>query len=966
MKKTFLFLFLFLSFEGLLNICFGQEKDIKKTIKIGVYDNCPKIFMNEDGNPQGIFIDIVQSIAKKEHWELVYVKAEWVELVNMLKKGEIDVLPDMAYSKERDSVFLLNRLPVLESWIEAFTSKEKEFYSIKELDKKNIGVLKGSIQETYLNSYVKTAFNIDFNITNYENYTASINALKSSEVDVIIADRFFYYSNLFDNSIFPTSVILRPTQLHFAFSRERTDHLAEDFDKNLSTMINNAKSDYYKSLNQWLDKEYQPEVPPYIKWLLLIIGGIFIIAVLFVFTLKHQVKIKTKELEKNNIQLLKIKNEKEETKQLLKENIDFATDIIQALPAGLYRVITTQNEGNMEDMPPLSFLYCNDVFTQIIGYSMQEIIKDSSLVAKAVYPNDLQNFISTNRKAFQQIDRFVWEGRMCVKNAIKWCHFESMPKRLENGDVLWTGFVQEISDRKKVEIDLLRSERLFHALADISPVGIFRTNQVGKTTYVNPKWTELSGMSFNDAMDDGWLNAVHPDDRHTTQENWEEKQKQGVNSMAEYRFVRPDQSIVWVLGNAVPEISDGKLIGYIGTTTDITERKATEFLLKQKNEELTIAKEKAEESDRLKSAFLANMSHEIRTPMNGILGFSQLLKNNELTDIKKKEYLEIIEKSGTRLMNIINELIDISKIEAGQMETSLSNFQIKELFDFLYFFFVPDTDSKGLTLTAELSQESNFDILYSDKEKVYAILTNLIKNAIKYTHHGGISFGYKRKNNQWEFYVKDSGIGIHKERQDAVFERFIQADISDKDAYQGAGLGLSIAKAYVEMLGGKIWVESEPGKGSLFIFTLPINQQEEITFNKSNISVSNKKNTNTSRKKILIVEDEESSRLLSSEIVSEITSDIIHASTGKEAIDVYKAHPDIDVILMDIKLPVMDGYKATEQIRLMDQKVVIIALTAFAMKGDREKAIKAGCNDYLSKPISSDDLLNTIDKYFSS
>jgi signal transduction histidine kinase len=243
----------------------------------------------------------------------------------------------------------------------------------------------------------------------------------------------------------------------------------------------------------------------------------------------------------------------------------------------------------------------------------------------------------------------------------------------------------------------------------------------------------------------------------------------------------------------------------------------------QKTRELVLAKERAEESDRLKSAFLANMSHEIRTPMNGILGFSSLLKEPGLTGEKQQEYIKVIEKSGHRMLNLINDIIDLSKIESGLMLVNRKEVNICEQIDNMYDLFNPEAELKGLHFVIKNKLSADEAVVITDPEKVESILSNLIKNAIKFTSQGSIELGCDRKGEELEFFVKDSGIGIPKERQEAVFERFIQADIADKMAWQGAGLGLSISKAYVEMLGGKIWLESLEDKETTFYFTLPYN-----------------------------------------------------------------------------------------------------------------------------------------------
>lgn len=265
-----------------------------------------------------------------------------------------------------------------------------------------------------------------------------------------------------------------------------------------------------------------------------------------------------------------------------------------------------------------------------------------------------------------------------------------------------------------------------------------------------------------------------------------------------------------------PIIKKGEVIGGSCFGSNITLQKLAEI-------ELMSAKERAEESDRLKSSFLANMSHEIRTPMNGILGFSGLLKNPRLSIEKQQKYIDIIEKSGLRMLNIINDIIDISKIEAGLMNTIIQPSNVNEQLEYIFTFFKTMVEEKGMKLILKEGLPADESIINTDTEKLYAILTNLVKNALNYSTNGEIEFGYHKKNDVLEFYVKDTGIGIPEDRLDAIFERFIQADIDNKMALQGAGLGLSITKAYVEMLGGKIWVESKQDLGSVFYFTLPYN-----------------------------------------------------------------------------------------------------------------------------------------------
>ena len=374
---------------------------------------------------------------------------------------------------------------------------------------------------------------------------------------------------------------------------------------------------------------------------------------------------------------------------------------------------------------------------------------------------------------------------------------------------------------------------------------------------------------------------------------------------------------------------------------------------------------KAKLSDKLKSAFLANMSHEIRTPMNGILGFAELLKNPNLSGTEQQEYLRIIEKSGMRMLNIINDIIDISKIESGLMQLDIKEINFNEQLEYICTFFKPEVEIKGITFLYNKTLPSKIAILKTDGEKLFAILTNLVKNAIKYSNNGTIEIGYLKKDAKIEFYVKDTGIGIPKNRQAAIFERFIQADITDKMAHQGAGLGLSITKAYVEMLDGKIWVESEENKGSTFYFTLPYTTDlKEKVMNKKNDFIEETASPHA-KYKILIVEDEIYSQVLLSKYLNDISKEISIAKDGFEAIEICRKHPDIDLILMDILMPNMNGYEATKEIRKFNSDVIIIAQTAYGLSGDRQKSIEAGCNDYIAKPINHVELLSLIHTCFN-
>jgi PAS domain S-box-containing protein len=554
------------------------------------------------------------------------------------------------------------------------------------------------------------------------------------------------------------------------------------------------------------------------------------------------------------------------------------------------------------------------------------------------------------------------------------------------------------------------SENKFRDILDNTKIHLWAFD--GTTyTYCNRNWYEYTGQDTNTLLSiELWLSFVHPDDAEKSAEIWQKNWVAQSEYNSVFRLRRYDGIYRYFHNHSVPIYNtDGSFKHFLGYNIEITEQvEAEEKLTKQnqeyaflnqqykdQNADLIKAKAQADESERLKSAFLANMSHEIRTPMNGILGFASLLAEPGLSGENQQEYIRIIEKSGKRMLNIINDIIDISRIESGQIKVSVTETNINDQIRFIHAFFKPDAVAKGLGLTCFNHLPDHEAVIRTDREKIYAILTNLVKNAIKYSDSGSIELGYVLKPSvsmptaevcttvkhrgraissllsahepvELEFYVKDTGIGIPENRQKAIFDRFIQADIADVRAFQGAGLGLSISRAYVEMLGGTIRVVSTPGKGAVFYFTLPCNPEPK---NESSlpIGVSSLETAAPMRTlKILIAEDDEISEKLLSSAVKPFSNQILCVGSGLEAVEICRLNTDIDLVLMDIKMPGIDGYEATRQIRQFNTRTVIIAQTAYGVIDDREMALRAGCNDYISKPVNISFLKKLIYKHIDN
>jgi len=608
---------------------------------------------------------------------------------------------------------------------------------------------------------------------------------------------------------------------------------------------------------------------------------------------------------------------------------------------------------------------CNNIFAQIIGSSAEKLIGLNMLNL----PD--KKMVSSIQKALDG-SMGIFEGLYHSFTAVKASFGRALFAPMDIGDGLnrgGVGIIEDISDRKRIEDALLLSEEKYRTIFENVQDVFYQTDLEGIIIDISPSIKHFSEFKRDELLGTNVDNLYY--DPHAREDLLNTIRKSGELRDYELKFKTKSGKVMYVSVNARMICDDEGRPNHIdGALRDITERKISE-------QELTIAKEQAEKSDYLKSAFLANMSHEIRTPMNGILGFAGLLKEPNLSGEEQQEYIQIIEKSGARMLNIINDIMNISKVESGQMEVTLSKTNINEQIDYIYTFFKPEVESKGMQIFVKKSLAYNEAIIESDREKIYAILTNLVKNAIKFTHTGFIEFGYRyciRETSQnssegeLEFFVKDTGIGIRDEQKGIIFERFRQGSESLSRNYEGAGLGLSISKAFVEMLGGRIWVESKEGDGAIFYFTIPyfVEQKEQKIVNNiiSGEDLLPQVSPQYLGLKVLIAEDDPGSEMLITRTIKGLSKEILKAVKGTEAVEMCRSNPDIDLILMDIKMPEMDGYEATRRIRQFNKKVIIFAQTAYALSGDREKAIEAGCNDYISKPIQKDQFLTLIEAYF--
>ncbi len=614
-----------------------------------------------------------------------------------------------------------------------------------------------------------------------------------------------------------------------------------------------------------------------------------------------------------------------------------------------------------------TFIECNDKTISMFGCNRKEDIINH-------YPWEFSPPIqpdgSDSKEKATELNKSVMAGKpqpfywKHVKKSGEPFDAEVSLNKLELGEKIYMqAVVRDITERKKMEDKIKESEAYYRTLIDISPDGIITTDLEGNITYLSQKAYEIfeEPSSRTNIIGTSGLNWIEPEYHQIVLERFKDIITGNVTPVTrEYKLLKHDRSSFWAEMSSCPMTDpEGNSNGLLIVCRDISDRKKAEY-------EIIRAKEKAEESDRLKTAFLHNISHEIRTPMNAIVGFSALLSEPGLDTSGQQSYIEIISQSSDQLLTIVSDIIEISNIEAGIIKITETNVNVNSVLTRIYNQFTTIVSEMGIAFTFDTPLNDSDAVINTDKTKLVQILTNLVDNAFKFTNKGQISFGYVVKKEDIEFYVSDTGIGINEELYTRIFDRFYQVESKVSRQFEGTGLGLSICKAYVEFLGGKIWLTSEVGKGSVFYFTLPYTkpistakaEEKTISLEKIKEERNKEKISNT----ILIAEDEKNNYLLLVEMLSSFNAEIIHAANGKEAVEICQ-EKKIDLVIMDIKMPIMDGYTATRKIKKFLPDLPVIALTAYAYESDRDKAINSGCNDYLSKPILKIMLMETVKKY---
>jgi two-component system, sensor histidine kinase and response regulator len=522
-----------------------------------------------------------------------------------------------------------------------------------------------------------------------------------------------------------------------------------------------------------------------------------------------------------------------------------------------------------------------------------------------------------------------------------------------NSDILQLSVLMDtiwrMIEKKKADTQLKK----LSVATEQSPASIIITDTEGKIEFANDRFISTTGYSF-DELRGHVLRIMRP--THTPEpafsELWDTI-KSGQNWKGEHQNKRKSGEQYWEAIN-ISSIRNGEeeITNYVIVSEDISNEKMLQL-------ELIAAKEKAEENDNLKTAFLNNLSHEVRTPLNAIVGFSEFLADEEIAADKRTIYARTIVRSSTQLLNLMENIINMAIIESGQVKFNKNPVSINQLLNDVYNQILVSTSKNDVTLRVNSMISKVNDEVIIDQTKVVQILFNLLGNAFKFTDKGLIQFGCKIDNSQLVFHVEDTGIGFPEDKRELLFEKFRQGNNSLTGLNDGMGLGLSISKSYIDLMGGSIRLNSTTNNGTSIEFTIPYqpvitNQSEQVAVDKNRLKPNST---------LLVADDVEVNHLIIVEMLDEHNLTIFYARNGEEAIELVKNHPEINLVLMDLKMPVMDGYKATNEIKKMKPDLPVIAQTAYALSGDKEKALAAGCDDYISKPIKQEALIQMLRKH---
>jgi PAS domain S-box-containing protein len=656
--------------------------------------------------------------------------------------------------------------------------------------------------------------------------------------------------------------------------------------------------------------------------------------------------------------------------------------LLAALSSAADALVVVDSAGQVAFFNPSAERLFGRPAAHVVGQSMAQ------LLPPPYQSQPFEQLAAQARAALQVQESVTLQGRILVANGRQISVEFSLSQAVVNGASYYTAVIRDVTARQAAENALARSQAVLLAMQNSLPLGVFMCNRHGQCTHVNLRGEQILGLSSADCYGDGWVSALHRDDLELVREAWTTAAERGSPFSSDHRFVHKDGRVVWASVRAAPVSYGNEPLGYVGVIDDVTELRGirlelcryTESLEKanqaQKVQaaELDTAQRAALEANRAKSAFLANMSHEIRTPMTAILGYADILAESRLS-AEQQDMALTVRRNAAYLLELVNDILDLSKIEAGKLSIEGMPVCPRELIADVVALMQVRAQAKGLRLFVEALTPLPA-VMRTDPLRVRQCLVNLVGNAIKFTETGEVRVTLALENAQGaerslRIDVSDTGIGMTAEQLGRLFQPFAQADASTSRRFGGTGLGLTICRRLSELMGGELSVQSELGKGSVFSLRLPAPQVDEVSVECPPSAPREQGPAGALMARlaarILLAEDGVDNQRLISHVLRKAGAEVEIVADGAQAVQRALAaasatgrEPAFDLLLMDMQMPVLDGYEATRHLRLAGYEGPIVALTAHAMSDDRAKCLAAGCDDFASKPLQRDELFKIL------
>ncbi|KAF0182211.1 MAG: histidine kinase [Nitrospirae bacterium] len=785
--------------------CFGilSAGASDRIVKVGLYENAPKIFTAESGKPAGIFIEIIEHIAKIEGWDLRYVPGTFGEGLDRLLKGEIDLMPDVAYSADREAVYSFHKVPVLTSWFQVFAPTGNAIRSIADLNGKRILVLDRSVQHTAF-IRLSTAFGVRSDVITMPDYKTMFEAVAKGEADAAVTNTYYGIRHAKKYGLEDTAVVFEPSELFFAAPENAPRQVLDRIDSHLSALKKDPQSVYYASLKRWTSEEVRFTVPAWMQIIGLMAGLALVMSLAGGVVLKHQVNARTLELQTSERRY----------RQLFASN---------PAPMFIYQRGTLQ------------MLAVNNAFVSHYGYSAEEAL---SLHLPDLCPEEEKGTVVKLAAGLK--------GHEC---AGEWHHLKAdgsiitIVARSENIDYWGSdariAVIADITDRKRVEEALRHSEEKFFKAFHATPDAIVISRAFdGLLIEVNDVFLRKTGYSREDALSNSTVGLNVWADPHDREHYIAGIREQGNVRDLEAQFRTKTGAVLDGLVSGEPIVL-GDNFCLLTIIRDITERKKAEEQIRRLNDdlrrhadvleqrvaertaELAVAMEKAQAADRIKSAFLATMSHELRTPLNSIIGFTGILLQGLAGTLNTEQHkqLTMVQSSARHLLALINDVLDISKIEAGELHLSPAPFDLRQSVEKMVKTVSPLAHKKGIALRLDIADAVG--TITTDQRRLEQVMLNLLNNAVKFTEKGHVRISCRTENDHYLLSFSDTGVGMQPEDIPNIFQPFRQIDSGLTRKHEGTGLGLSICKKIIDIMDGTISVESQLGAGSTFTVRLP-------------------------------------------------------------------------------------------------------------------------------------------------